>query len=107
MVLWTRKKRGNFFTISRIGDTFSFVAIETYYNKDKLETILNAKTHYIAIVEKYGIRCAYINYCSKVMSKDELKNYIGFIGNEFLINDKNQILPLYAVILKSVEYLVI
>ena len=41
------------------------------------------------------------------MSKDELKNYIGFIGNEFLINDKNQILPLYAVILKSVEYLVI
>ena len=41
------------------------------------------------------------------MNKDELENYKGFIGNEFLISDKSQILPLYAITLKRVEYLVI
>ena len=100
------KSRGNATTIPRIGDTFSFVASETYYNKDKLETVYNCKTRDKA-VEKYGIRCAYVDYNTALMNKDELENYKGFIGNEFLISDKSQILPLYAVTLKRVEYLVI
>ena len=58
-------------------------------------------------VPKYGIRCAYADYDSTILSKEKLNNYNGFIGNEYLITDKDQILPLYAITFKRVDYLVI
>lgn len=41
------------------------------------------------------------------MKKHELEGYNGFIGNEFLITNKNQILPLYGITFIRVEYLVL
>ena len=41
------------------------------------------------------------------MRKNELDNYKGVIGKEYLITDKNQILPLDCITMKRIEYLVI
>ena len=98
--------RENFYIIPEIGDTFSIIASEIYYNTSKKEIVYNCSTRNREVI-KDGLRCAFVNYESKLMNKKELKNYNGFIGNEFLITNKNQILPLYAVTLKRVEYLVI
>ena len=60
------------------------------------------------IVPKNGIRCAFANlYEKRLMDINKLQIYKGFIGNEYLITDKSQILPLYGITLKRVEYLVI
>ena len=105
---YTGKKsnRENFYKIPEIGDSFSIIASEIYYNTSKKEIVYNCSTRDKEVI-KDGLRCAFVNYISKLMNKKELKNYNGFIGNEFLITNKNQILPLYAVTLKRVEYLVI
>jgi len=59
------------------------------------------------IVPKNGIRCAFANYETALMDINKLQEYKGFIGNDYLITDKSQILPLYGITLKRVEYLVI
>ena len=41
------------------------------------------------------------------MNENEIKRYYGFIGNEFLITNKQQILPLYGITFRRVDYLVI
>ena len=101
------EKCKNFNDIPKIDETFSVVASEIYYNKKKLETFNVDANISDKEVEKYGIRCAFADYRTKLMDKNELKKYKGFIGNEYLITDKNQILPLYAVTLKRVKYLII
>jgi len=59
------------------------------------------------VVPDFGISCCFSNYKGPTQNKTSLiKNNI-FIGNEFLIINKNQILPLYSIILKRIEYLVI
>ena len=58
-------------------------------------------------MQKYGIRCAYVNYRTEIMTEEDLEKYHGFKGNEFLISEKTQILPLYAVTMRRVEYLII
>ena len=100
------KGRDNSKKIPKVGDTFSAIASEIYYDKKKLETVYNCSKHDESVV-KNGIRCAFANYETKIMEKKELSGYNGFIGNEFLITDKNQILPLYVIIFKRVEYLVL
>ena len=99
-------RRDNFKHIPAIGDQFSFVASEIYYDQQKMETVYNCNTQN-EYVQKNGIRYAYVDAGSYLMSKEKLEKYDGFIGNEFLISDKNQILPLYGVTMKRVEYLVI
>ena len=76
--------RENFNRIPKVGESFSVVASEIYYDKNKLQTVYNTDTRNQEVV-KYGIRCAYVNYESRIMSKNELKRYNRFIGNEFCI----------------------
>ena len=54
-----------------------------------------------------GIKCAYVEYRSVIMTFDELIRYNRFIGNEFCITDKNQILPLYGIPFRRIKFLVI
>ena len=56
---------------------------------------------------KDGIRIAKSNPMGRVIKKEELENYEGFFQNEYLINEKDQILPLYAINLRRIEYLII
>ena len=42
-----------------------------------------------------------------IIKKEELENYEGFIQNIYRINDKDQMLPLYAINLRRIEYLII
>ena len=58
-------------------------------------------------MKKFGIRCCYSDYNGRKLSENELRNNNGFIGNEYLITNKDQILPLYCITLKRIEYLVI
>ena len=98
--------RENFCKIPKVGDTFSVVANEIYYYENKIEIVYNIDTKEKE-VEKNAIRCAKVNYKTKIMEKIELDKHKGVIWNEFLITDRNQILPLYAVTFKRIEYLVI
>ena len=98
--------RGNLYNIPKVGDSFSIVASEIYYNQSKKKIVYNCKTTNEK-VDKYGIRYTYVDHKCLILQKSQIEKYDGFIGNEFLITDKNQILPLYAVTLKRVEYLII
>ena len=71
-----------------------------------MQTVYNTDTRNQEVV-KYGIRCAYVNYECRIMSKNELKGYNRFIGNEFCITYKKQILPLYGITFRRIKYLVI
>ena len=102
--------RGQFFSIPEVGKPFSIVASEIYYDNSQLEEyypVEHNKEKADRKVPKNGIRRAYVNYNSKLMTKEELNDYKGFIGNEFLITDKSQIIPIYGITLKRIEYLVV
>jgi hypothetical protein len=99
-------RRKNFNNIPKVGDTFTCVASEIYYDKEKIQKVYNTETIDIP-VEKNGIRCAFADYNSALMNLNYLREYKGFIGNEYLITDKSQIIPVYGVTFKRVEYLVI
>ena len=92
--------------IPKVGDTFCLVVSEIYYDNNKLETVYN-NNKINEVVPDFGIRCCFANYKGHTISKASLTNNNRFIGNEFLITNKNQILPLYSIILKRIEYLVI
>ena len=98
--------RGNFKIIPRIGNSFSFVASEIFYDRNKRVTVYNNNLRYIP-VEQNGIRCAFVHPNTSVIRENELNNYTKFKGNEFLITCKNQIVPLYSVTVKRIEYLII
>ena len=98
--------RANFNKIPKVGDTFTCVASEIYYDSTKLEKVYNCNTRDLP-VQKNGIRCAFANYESRILTKMELDGYNKFIGNEYLITDKSQFIPIYGVTFKRVEYLVV
>lgn len=102
------KSEGNKYltNIPQIGDSFSVVISEIYYNEKKFETVYDTKKKN-EVVPKYGIRHGFGNFNGKKINEKELIDSNRFIGNEFLITDKNQILPLYCITFKRIEYLVI
>ena len=107
LCIWNIKnRRENFNRIPRFGESFSVVASEIYYDKTKLQKVYNYDT-LDEEVDTNGIKCAYVEYRSVIMTFDELMRYNRFIGNEFCITDKNQILPLYGITFRRIKYLVI
>ena len=110
----------NYGKIMPVNSTFSCIASEIFYDKNKLKfakdinifmsesikKILFVKDrmpgpnaiHYIKIENKNMIS----SYNS---SNDEEKN--NFIGNEYVISEKYQIFPIYALTLKRNEYCVV
>ena len=94
------------YQIHKIGESFSFVAKEIYYDNTKLETVYN--THASdEKVQKNGVRCGYGNFFGQKLSERELNTYNGCIGKEYVITYKDQILPLYGVTVKREEHIVI
>ena len=92
--------------IPKIGDSFSIVVSEIYYNNNMFETVYDTEKRNLE-VPKYGIRHGFGNFKGEKNYEKKLKDSHRFIGNEFLITDKNQILPLYCITFKRIEYLVI
>ena len=94
--------------VIKIGDCFSFVACEVYYDKDKFEQL-----NYLDIniektsVQKYGIRYYFVDYNGHFMDKEKREKNKKFEGNEYLISEKCQILPLLGITVQRVEFLII
>ena len=109
------RKDKYFGNIPIVGESFTFVASEIYYDNTQIEdfninTILNYKIDDIPTlpVNKNGVRCCYGELNGKmIINNIEASIRTKPIGKEYLITDKSQILPLYAVTVKRLEYLVI
>jgi len=93
-------------SIPKVGESFSVVGSEIYYDQTKLDFVYDCIKRDIE-VEKNGVRCAYADYDTRIMKKMRLDGFKQFKATEFLITDKSQILPLYGITLERVEYLII
>ena len=100
------KKRERFLGIPKVGESFSFIASEIYYDKSKKEMVYDVDKRDLS-VESNGIRCNKVDGESKLLTEEEIRKNKGFMANEFLISDKNQILPIYAITMKRCEYLIV
>ena len=92
--------------IPQINEAFSFVASEIYYDRNKKEIVFDDSKKEEEVV-KNGIRIAFANYDTNILGRSEIPNNNKFISKEFLISNKSQFLPLYGIIAKGVEFLVI
>ena len=98
--------RINFNRIPCVGDIFTCIASEIYYDNTKLEKVYNFDKE-DEPVQKNGIRCGFANFGGMALDKSTLEGYTGFIGNEYILTYENQYLPLYGIVFKRVEFLVI
>ena len=118
----------NFGKILSINETFSCVSAEIYYNNcqkkniydhslytkefDHFPTYEEIKRDYPdKLVEKNGIHFARIEpYNGGVRNKENIREDLKkgkFLGNEYIITEFEQILPLYGLTFKRDEYLII
>ena len=98
--------RDNFNRIPKINESFSFIVSNVYYDKDKFEQVYDNSTMHIKVPEN-GIRHILVDYRSAAIPKNQLNNYNKFKGTEYLIPNKNQILPLLSVTVERVKYLIV
>ena len=105
---WNYSKDHPLGSIPKVNDYFSFVASEIYYNENLLETVYDYRTFNDPAI-KFGVRCCYGKFKGPKLTQDEIELYKNkrAIAKEFLITDKCQILPLYSITVKRLEYLVI
>ena len=92
--------------IPSVGESFSFVASEVYYDNSKYEFVYNTITKNDP-VQKNGVRCCYGYFYGKKVPRENLEKNTQPIGQEYLITEKSQILPLYTVTVKRLEYIII
>ena len=105
------RKEDYFGNIPMVGESFTFVASEIYYDNTKIDN-MNINNYHNNIrtlpVQKNGVRCIYGFFNGyKLWTEIEETIKIRPIGKEYLITEESQILPLYAVTVKRLEYLVI
>ena len=93
--------------IPEIGDSFSVLVVNTYYSHSKIEYCYKKPPIGKEKVPKNGIRIVKARPEGKILSKEELGNYEKFIQNEYLISDESQMIPIYAITLRRIEYLII
>ena len=101
-----KSKFSNVGVIPQLMQSFSFIASEIYYDNSKFDQVFD-KEKENEPVPKNGVRHACVNYFGRPINKDELSDYKGFIGTEYIITEENQILPLLNVTVERVEYLII
>jgi hypothetical protein len=123
------ERRLNFGKTIPVNDTFSCVATEIFYDKDKKKDIYDysyfveelsdfptyeelIKKYPDKIVERNGIHFARVEsqkgqVFKNTESINSTKKEGKFIGNEYVITEKDQMLPLYGLTLKRNEYFVI
>ena len=102
---WYYSDWQNFGKIPSVGESFSLVGSEIYYDQSKRENVYDYKEY--EDVQKNGIRMCFVSFDSEIMSNKELKINKGNFFREMVITDKDQILPLYGITLKRNDYLVI
>ena len=100
------ERRRDFGKIPKVGEFLSCVACEIYYDNNKLERIYEFKGRGDE-VQKNGIICSYNDSECSILSEEKVNQRKQCIFNEYVISKNEQILPLYGLILKRVEYLVI
>ena len=98
--------RNRCYYIPKVNDSFLFIGSEIYYDKTKREMVYDTSKKDLT-VQSNGIRCNKVNGETRILSKNEIKNNKGFIANEFLISDKNQIFPIFGITMKRCKYLII
>ena len=96
----------NKYVIPSVGESFSFVASEVYYDNSKYEFVYNTITKNDP-VQKNGVRCCYGYFNGEKVPRENLEKNKQPIGQEYLITEKSQILPLYTVTVKRLEYIII
>ena len=95
------------YSIPKIGDSFSILVCNTYFSKNNVELCYKPlnDTNLIPINH---LRLAKVKSdTSEVITEEELKDYKYYIQNEYLISHQEQILPIYAICIRRVEYLII
>ena len=117
----------NFGNVLSLDKTFSCIGAEIYYDKNKLKNIYDLsysmnldeiptyekiqKNYNDKMIEKNGIHLGKIEIVSGHPLKEDqacLKKYNGkFIGKEYVITEKEQILPLYGFNFNRSGYIVI
>ena len=124
-----RNRRANFGKILPVNTNFSLIASEIYYDSKKFKKIENLdykvqtlddfptydeiKTKYKdKMVQKNGIHFVNVEpYHGKCFVEEELQKYRedkgGFVGNEYVITEKIQMLPLYCLTLERNEYFIL
>ena len=121
-------RRDNFGKTLSVGETFSFVASEVYYDRNKKKYIYDfnyyideldhfpnyeeiKKEYPDKMVEKNGIHFIRVEpENGRVISKQDIiieEKKGKFIGREYVITEMDQIFPLFGVTLKRNEYFVI
>ena len=113
--------------ILQVGKTFSCVSAEIYYSKDKKKDIFDfslyvpeldhfptyekkKKNYKDKMVEKFGVHFAIVDQIQGwVREKKQIKEKKKgkFLGNEYVITEFCQILPLYGLTFKRNEYFVL
>jgi len=93
----------NHHRIRKIGETFTIVASQVFYDSLKFE---NCQDLTDDPIPQEGIRYVKVNAKGRPLSKDQTKEngYNKFIGTEYILPNENQILPLYSITLKRNEY---
>ena len=89
--------------IRKIGETFTIVASQIFYDNLKFENCYDKTDE---SVPQEGIRYVRVDAEGQPLSKDQTKEngFDEFIGTEYVIPCENQILPLYSITLKRNEY---
>ncbi len=93
--------------IPKIGDSFSILICNTFYSKNHIEHC------YKEIFKDETIPMNHLRFAkaksnpNEIISENELKNYKNYFQNEYLLSHQEQILPIYAICLRRVEYLIV
>ena len=123
-----QNRRDNFGIIPTVNSTFSCVGAEVFYNKSMLKKVydfsyfVNELDHFPTyeeikrnykdkMIPLYGVNYARIepNY-GRVRNQNNIiqdKKEGRFLGTEYVITEKDQILPLYGLTFKRNEYFII
>jgi len=99
-------KYKNYDRIRSVGESFSLIGSAIYYDQSKIEYVYNTEKRDYP-VQQNGIRVGFSDFNTRIMEYNELKINKENYFKELVITDKSQILPLYGITLKRIEYLVI
>ena len=109
---WFYAAESNTFKFKNVGripqlkESFSIIASEIYYDNSKFDRVYD-KSKRDQTIPKNGIRHVCVDYNGNEISMNKFQNYKGFIGTEYIITEKEQILPLLNITLERVEFLII
>ena len=92
--------------IPKLKESFSIIVSQIYYDNSKFEQVYNSDKENEEVPD-YGIRHVCVDYNGTEISKQKLNGHNGFIGTEYIITKKEQILPLLNITLERTEFLIV